>query len=136
MTTRARSLLAVPTMVLLALLAGPGPGQEDQAAAGEGSADSAPPEETAPPTLETLAARVERLERIVLGAGGGEGVVAPDLELPGTDTTALRLAELERRLQRLELGASTPAGGLAQVESRLRQVESRLSRVETDLRRK
>lgn len=138
MTPRHRLPLAFAAALPLALLAFAGPGQEEPsprpAEAAETVPAEAPPAPAPPPTLEALAARVDLLERMVLGARAGEGVVSPDLELPGTDTTGLRLAELERRLQRLELGASTPAGGLGQLESRLRGVESRLSRVESDLR--
>jgi hypothetical protein len=127
--------------LLLSLLAVAGTGLVEEA----GSPGEAPAsEEPAPPlegpvTLETpvsveaLAARLEALERIVLGVRAGEDGGSPALGLPGPDPTR-RLAELERRLQRVELGASSPAGGLGQVESRLRQVESRLSRVESDVR--
>lgn len=135
MRPRTRLPLALAAALPLALLAVADPGQEEPSPpAGETAPAETPPSPAPPVTLETLAARVERLESLVLGARAGRGVVSPDLELPGTDATGLRLAELERRLQRLELGASTPAGGLAQLESRLRGVESRLSRVESDLR--
>jgi hypothetical protein len=141
MTSSARIPLALAAALLLALLAVAGPGQEEPTPPpGETDPGETAREETAAPgletpvTLETLAARVETLERIVLGARAGEGVVSPRAQLPGDDPTQRRVADLERRLQRLELGASTPAGGLGQVESRLRQVESRLSRLESDLR--
>jgi len=141
MTSPARIPLALAAALLLALLAVAGPGQEEPAPppAETDPAETAREERAAPAletpvTLETLVARVETLERIVLGARAGEGVAPPRIELPGDDPTQRRVVELERRLQRLELGASTPAGGLGLVESRLRQVESRLSRVEGDLR--
>jgi len=136
MTSSARIPLALAAALLLALLAVAGPGQEEPAPPpGEApTEETAAPTPEAPVTLETLAARVETLERVVLGARAGEGVVSPRGQLPGDDPTQRRVADLERRLQRLELGASTPAGGLGLVESRLRQVESRLSRVESDLR--
>ena len=136
MTSPARIPLALAAALLLALLAVAGPGQEEPAPPPAETAreETAAPTPEAPVTLEALAARVETLERIVLGARAGEGVVSPRAQLPGDGPTQRRVADLERRLQRLELGASTPAGGLGLVESRLRQVESRLSRVEGDLR--
>lgn len=131
MTRDPRMLAALAAALLLSLVAVAGPGQEEAPVpAAEDAAEAPEP----PLTLETLAARVERLELLVLGSRAGTGVGSPSPELPVGDPGALRLAELERRLQRIELGASTPAGGLSQLDSRLRSVESRLSRVESDLR--